>query len=225
MKTQQISDTRKRDSFLHKNTFILFLAILFFTPVLKSQSFVYHLSGNSLEIDVYHSTSVPISTLSLTIPLPEGYLLNPESNANTQWTPGWFCPEGNCSDTYTLPAWKEEFHLSAQTSHTAIGSGIMFRIKGIIVEVDDIILRQGKVHHTDLVLYPNPGFGKFILEFPQAEEYLLHGEWFDLQGRVVEKVTSNSGTSVLQSSHLPAGIYTLRIQSNLSTYLKRVVKN
>ncbi len=101
----------------------------------------------------------------------------------------------------------------------------MFRIKGLVVEVDDLILRQGKNFPSDMLLYPNPGSGKYILNFPQAEEYLIYSEWYDLQGRVVEKSTHNSGTSVLHSSHLPDGIYTLRIQSNLSTYLKRVIKN
>lgn len=42
-----------------------------------------------------------------------------------------------------------------------MGSGKMFRIIGIIVEVDDIILRQGKITHTALGLYPNLGSGKY----------------------------------------------------------------
>lgn len=209
-------------SFSYPKAFALILGFLTCSSLLSAQSFVYHHEGNYLEIDVFYDSSVPISELSLTIPLPEGYVWHPDSYPSTDWGVGWFCSSGNCSDTYTTIPWKKEFDLHIEANEPVLGFGKLLRVKGIITEVDDIITKKAAPKGRELLLYPNPGSGKFVLSFADAEEQLLESTWINMQGRIVLKESHMAGSQVLQVRDLARGIYNLSVKTNLGQYQQRV---
>lgn len=98
-------------------------------------------------------------------------------------------------------------------------------ILSFILSVDDI---QG--NQTDLIVYPNPFYSNFTIEYYASNKEMLIVELFDVTGKKVisqqQAVLGNTKNSFTLSdiATLSKGIYTLRIVSATETYYSKIIK-
>ena len=78
---------------------------------------------------------------------------------------------------------------------------------------------------TDVIIYPNPTRGRFVVEFQDKQistEILL----LNLQGSIVEKTTCEGIFSKeLNIGHLPQGMYIVLIKTETKRITKKIIKN
>jgi hypothetical protein len=84
-------------------------------------------------------------------------------------------------------------------------------------------IEQLTIDNGQLIIYPNPTSGEVV----ESSEYRVQSiEIFDLLGKMVFIVETQCIASLqFNISHLPAGIYFLRIQTENGVVTKKVVKN
>jgi len=87
-----------------------------------------------------------------------------------------------------------------------------------ILEVDEIEVIE------KIVIYPNPATGE--LRINSGELRIENVEFFDIYGRKLQMspMSLSSPETVLNISHLPAGVYFLRVNTNIGQVIKKVLK-
>ena len=78
-----------------------------------------------------------------------------------------------------------------------------------------------------VVVWPNPTHGKFQITNSKFQNSKYKIEIVDLFGNILETRTPehrNTGTQELDISHLPAGIYFIRIHLDNQTIVKKIIK-
>jgi hypothetical protein len=70
-----------------------------------------------------------------------------------------------------------------------------------------------------LLIYPNPTDGSFTIELLNKENIPTKVSLYDINGRMVEVFKTDSHPIHLDGSHLPQGIYTVKVQLNNGTFL------
>jgi len=78
------------------------------------------------------------------------------------------------------------------------------------------------VSGNSVVVYPNPTRGELRVE--SGELRVERVEVLDVFGKKLSTLNSQLSTK-MDISHLPAGIYFLRIQTGEGTFVQKVVKN
>ncbi|MBQ6071659.1 MAG: T9SS type A sorting domain-containing protein [Bacteroidales bacterium] len=75
---------------------------------------------------------------------------------------------------------------------------------------------------SEITLYPNPNSGKFVIQSGMAamKEVCV----FDLQGRLLRKVSADGQTTAIDIKGLPSGTYMVRIETDKGIVTKTVVK-
>jgi uncharacterized delta-60 repeat protein len=87
--------------------------------------------------------------------------------------------------------------------------------KGLI---DTVIVE--KIPEGDFVLYPNPSPGKSIIETRKAVDFQL----FNVNGQILEAGHFEAGDHSFTLSHLPGGMYFLRIRSEGNSNVVKVIR-
>ena len=75
---------------------------------------------------------------------------------------------------------------------------------------------------SEITLYPNPNIGKFVIQSGMAamKEVCV----YDLQGRLLRKVSADGQTTAIDIKGLPSGTYMVRIETDKGIVTKTVVK-
>lgn len=73
---------------------------------------------------------------------------------------------------------------------------------------------------SPFAVYPNPVIDVLSVEAPVATDVFI----LDMMGRVLATTTTTSGTSRVDVSHLPAGTYLVRFQSDAGPVVRRVLR-
>jgi hypothetical protein len=89
-------------------------------------------------------------------------------------------------------------------------------------------------NYPSVQVYPNPTRGELTISLPNPSEGGAYNAWevknieiFDVFGRCVDIAhpTLRGGLRGLYISHLPSGIYFVRIQTDKGVVTRKVVKN
>ena len=74
-----------------------------------------------------------------------------------------------------------------------------------------------EVESNEVVIYPNPTKGRVRV----AAEGVTRIEVYNVNGQLVNTV---SGSTEVDLSKLPAGVYTMRVRTHRTTFVRRVIK-
>lgn len=79
-----------------------------------------------------------------------------------------------------------------------------------------------ETYASEITLYPNPNSGKFVVQSGMAamKEVCV----YDLQGRLLRKVSADGQTAAIDIKGLPSGTYMVRIETDKGIVTKTVVK-
>ncbi|HFA50714.1 MAG TPA: T9SS type A sorting domain-containing protein [Bacteroidetes bacterium] len=96
------------------------------------------------------------------------------------------------------------------------------RIEGLITGLDD-----GPLKGAGFEIYPNPGKGKFSLQFDALKNGGLGVHVFDANGRLVfdaeRQVVAGMNNIDLEIENLPAGIYFVQLRTETGSLAKKIV--
>jgi agmatine/peptidylarginine deiminase len=85
-------------------------------------------------------------------------------------------------------------------------------------------INEWTIDNGELKIYPNPTDGQLIIE--NGELTIENVEIFDMMGKNVSRLTSHISHPIsIDISHLPSGIYFLRIQTENGVVMKKVIKS
>jgi autotransporter-associated beta strand protein len=108
------------------------------------------------------------------------------------------------------------FTVKAQNSVGSDTKEFYIKIDGVGIEAPPSPPEGG-----DVRVYPNPTRGEVIIEMGDMEYGICDIEIFDIMGKKVSHLTISHPISI---SHLPAGMYFLRIQTETGIITKKIVK-
>ncbi len=74
---------------------------------------------------------------------------------------------------------------------------------------------------ADLVVYPNPCTDYVLVKSNGISEYSI----YDIEGKLIQKGKASNDSKIILEKNLPAGIYSLQVQSNGLTLRKNFVVN
>jgi hypothetical protein len=123
--------------------------------------------------------------------------------------------------TYSITAVATDNQNATATSPTVIVEVSVITLEAPVNSVDD-------ANKESLVLYPNPNNGLFSLDLAN---YKQEGNKiitiFDLAGKIVYNETLLWGETIKQFdlSHIPSGIYIIKVNSKTMTVIKKFYKN
>jgi hypothetical protein len=113
---------------------------------------------------------------------------------------------------------------TVNTTYTVTGAnGVCTSTASAFVAVDQCVgLYENSSVWSDLSVYPNPSNGIFVLKLNNGVEKTLLIS--DLTGRVVKQLTSSEDAVNVDMSELANGIYYIKVLSNNSTAVVKVIK-
>lgn len=87
------------------------------------------------------------------------------------------------------------------------------------VEEDSVGIASLVTYHSSLSIYPNPAYSNVTVSVSEPSILTV----IDMTGRVIVPTTSISSSLIIQRSSLPAGTYFIRVTTNRSTAVKKLV--
>jgi len=94
-------------------------------------------------------------------------------------------------------------------------------------EMMPVGIDEWRIENGELKIYPNPTSGE--IQVTSYELQVTSIEIFDVMGRMVANVGALRATPLqdgtINISHLPSGIYFIRIQTETGTITQKIIKN
>lgn len=109
------------------------------------------------------------------------------------------------------------------TAHISIESSNPFpsnKTKNVIIDYSSI----NELLDSDVIIFPNPTTGELFISNSSPRNAIRVVEVLDTQGRMLLKETG-SGVSKIDMGQLSTGIYLVRIETEIGSLVKRVVRN
>jgi hypothetical protein len=94
----------------------------------------------------------------------------------------------------------------------------------IVASFENVGINENK--HSNLFVYPNPTTGELRIEMcdMRYETCDMRYEIYNVFGKNVSNLKSQISNQQINISHLPAGIYFLRIETKQETITKKIIK-
>jgi len=130
---------------------------------------------------------------------------------------------GTSDDIYKLPA-----NATAIWVNTEDGSGI-FVANGTntgFIPIEDVTVGNVDINSIEtklLKIYPNPTTGKLKVESGELRVESI--EIYDAFGKKVDKSRANASETTMDISHLPSGVYFVKIFTEAGDVIKKVLKD
>ena len=122
-----------------KKTITFILIQLCFFSIVFGQTPVYYLNGNVLDVEIYFNSGTEINNFQMEI--SPSYDIDHINNAYGVSTGSWLCNNGNCSESLSFNPTTNTIYLELQANTAKSGEGLIYSLKGIIIEPDDIDFR------------------------------------------------------------------------------------
>jgi hypothetical protein len=208
---------------------------VFFTDTLNGWGAGYWLTGGGNPVDtavVIHTTDN--STWFTAQLINVGYSGSFEKvfflDNQIGWTinsSGWIYSTTDGGNTWTREAEGMTDEYLVRIQFTSISNGYIVGNNKTMLKYTQISSLEDKPKQTELTLFPNPTTGKFKITFADNPNIQIRNlELLDLYGKSIYNWHHAPGTRHLEKdiSHLPAGIYFIRVLNENQTIMKKIIK-
>jgi len=131
------------------------------------------------------------------------------------WSASNFALQG--ASAYVSPGLTTNYQVTGADANGCVSTATFVQIVAICAGIQQISGNQEQIK-----VYPNPNNGEFTVELNNGAEKTL--ELFDLSGRLVMAGTSHEDSAAITISQLANGVYHLKVRSNNSVQVIKIVK-